>query len=231
MAQLENIKDMKLIRDRVYDLLRHEILVGGFAPGSQLNILNISKQMGVSCAPVREALNKLSKDGLVELIPYKKPIVADGTDEEYNEAFELRLMLEPYALIHAVDSIPDEEINEMMLLLEKMCKEPGTLTGFCDLDMSFHRILYSHASFKFLVSTVESLRFSTMRYYAKRFEDIVKEKRKMYQDESYTAERCIIEQTKEHITILEAVKQRDAQLAAMLLREHISDASSSTCKR
>ena len=65
MAQLESLKDAPLIRDRIYDMLRSEILSGGFAPGDDLNILSISKQLGVSCAPVREALNMLNKDGLI----------------------------------------------------------------------------------------------------------------------------------------------------------------------
>ena len=81
MAQLENLKDTPLIRDRVYDALRKEILMGGFAPGETLNILSISKQMGISCAPIREALNMLNKDGLVELMPYIDVII--GNEEDF----------------------------------------------------------------------------------------------------------------------------------------------------
>ena len=116
MTQFENLKDTMLIRDRVYDALRREILSGGFAPGETLNILGLSKQMGVSCAPVREALNMLNKDGLVDLMPYKKASVAMGTDADYKAAFDLRLMLEPYALLQSIDMIPGSEIRAMELM-------------------------------------------------------------------------------------------------------------------
>ena len=113
MAQLESLKDAPLIRDRIYDMLRSEILSGGFAPGDDLNILSISKQLGVSCAPVREALNMLNKDGLVDLTPYKTASVAVGTEEDYKTAFDLRLILEPYALRQSINLISDEEIAAM----------------------------------------------------------------------------------------------------------------------
>ena len=80
---------------------------------SDLNILSISKQLGVSCAPVREALNMLNKDGLVDLTPYKTASVAVGTEEDYKTAFDLRLILEPYALRQSIDLISDEEIAAM----------------------------------------------------------------------------------------------------------------------
>ena len=128
VTQFENLKDTMLIRDRVYDALRREILSGGFAPGETLNILGLSKQMGVSCAPVREALNMLNKDGLVDLMPYKKASVAMGTDADYKAAFDLRLMLEPYALLQSIDMIPGSEIRAMEL--HRSCK-PGNSYDAC----------------------------------------------------------------------------------------------------
>ena len=222
MAQLENLKDTPLIRDRVYDALRKEILMGGFAPGETLNILSISKQMGISCAPIREALNMLNKDGLVELMPYKKAVVADGTQEDYDVAFDLRLMLEPYAIRHSVEAISDEEIAQMRLRLQSTYDNAGSVAEFYDCDNDFHHLLYRHVDSKLLISTLDTVRTYTMRYYTRRFDMIVAAKRKLYQDDSYDQQKTIRDETKEHMEILDAVAARDGAKAAQLLSNHIS---------
>jgi len=226
MAQLESIKDTMLIRDRVYEALRKNILMGEFVPGEALNILGISKQMGVSCAPVREALNMLNKDGLVELMPYKKATVASGNEADYQVAFDLRLMLEPYALEHSVSSIPQEEIDAMRKTLMVAYDQAQNVTDYLDCDIAFHHMLYAYSDSKLLVSTLDNVRTYTMRYYARRFDMIVEAKRKLYQDQSFDHIRAIRDEIKEHLTILDVVQKRDGKMAAELLREHINaDAS------
>lgn len=226
MTQLENLKDTMLIRDRVYDALRREILSGGFAPGEALNILGISKQMGVSCAPVREALNMLSKDGLVDLMPYKKASVAAGTDADYKTAFDLRLMLEPYALLQSIDKIPASEIRAMELMLDRDCQQVVNVPDFYASDNIFHQMLYQYTDSKLLTSTLDQIRTYTMRYFTRRFDMIVEAKRLHYMDNSYDQIRTIQDEFREHYDILQAVKERDGQRAAALLKDHISMNSS-----
>ena len=222
MSQLESIKDTVLIRDRVYTILRREILNGGFAPGETLNILNLSKQMGVSCAPVREALNLLNKDGLVELMPYKKAKVAEGTPADYGVAYDMRVMLEPYALDKSIAAIPEGEIVAMSTRLQKMYDEPGSISDFYECDTDFHHLLYSHVDSKMLVSTLDSIRTYTVRYYTQRFHVLVDRYRKLHNDPSISVEETIRFEMLEHMAILDAVEKRDAELACRLLREHIS---------
>ena len=222
MVQLENIKENVLIRDRVYEALRKEILSGGFAPGESLNILGISKQMGVSCAPIREALNMLNKDGLVELMPYKKAIVANGTEKDFEVTFALRTMLEPYALSQSIDAIPQKEIDEMRGFLQQMYQSPGTLEKFYDSDNMFHQFLYAYVDSKLLYSQLDNVRTYTVRYYAKRFEMILQNNRKSYPGGEIDINRTIREQTAEHLAILDAIDKRDRELATALLKKHIS---------
>lgn len=226
MAQLESIKNTLLIRDRVYQTIRKEILRGGFMPGEPLNILNISKQMGVSCAPVREAFNMLSKDGLVELMPYKKAVVADGTAEDYETAFDLRVMLEPYALRHSIDKIPREEIQESRAVMQSVLEDPEDLGRYLDSDMSFHQMLYCHVESKFLISTLDAVRTYTMRRYARRFNSIINARRALDPNSSVDQAVAVSSETTEHLGILNAVELRNADLAAELLQKHISESTS-----
>lgn len=222
LPQFENLKDTPLIRDRVYDALRREILSGGFPPGETLNILAISKQMGVSCAPIREALNMLNKDGLVDLAPYKKASVAAGTDADYKAAFELRLMLEPYALQQSIDMIPDDVIDSMQDKLAQDREKVETVADFYTCDNEFHRFLYAYTNSKLLISTLDNVRTYTMRYFSRRFDMIVEAKRKHYMDSSYDNILTIRDELREHADILQAVKERNVDKATQLLKEHIS---------
>ncbi len=222
MPQFEALKDTPLIRDRVYDTLRGEILTGGFAPGETLNILAISKQMGVSCAPIREALNMLTKDGLVDLAPHKKASVAVGTDADYKVAFELRLMLEPYALQQSIGLIPKAEINAMQIKLEKDYGTVESITDFFACDNEFHQLLYRYTNSKLLIATLDNVRTYTMRYFARRFDMIVAAKRTQYRIPSYDQISTIRDELREHAEILESVVQRDGDTAVRRLKEHIS---------
>ena len=225
MAKFENLKDTVLIRDRVYEVLRREILIGNLVPGEALNILEISKQIGVSCAPIREALNLLNKDGLVDLMPYKKARVAVGTDEDYDVAFDLRVLMEPYALVASINDIPLKSIFEMRERLTKMYEHPGTISDFYDCDISFHSMMYSSSKSKLLISTLDAVRTYTVRYYSRRFEIIVKAKQKFYENDAFDESMTIKDETREHMVILDAVEKRDCVLAEKLLREHISSNS------
>ncbi len=222
MSQLESIKDAVLIRDRVYEMLRREILNGGFAPGETLNILSISKQIGVSCAPVREALNLLNKDGLVDLMPYKKAKVAEGSQADYDTAYDMRILLEPYALEKSIDAIPEEELAAMRERLQAMRAEPGTISDFFESDNAFHHMLYSHVDSKLLVSTLDSLRTYAVRYYTRRFYALVDRFRRLSGDPEASEGDTIRGEMEEHLAILDAVERRDCAEACRRLKEHIS---------
>lgn len=227
MARLESINNTPLFRDRVYEVLRKEILSGGFAPGESLNILGISKEMGVSCAPVREALNLLEKDGLVELMPYKRAIVANGTDIDYEVAFDLRIMLEPYALKHSALLIPKEALSEMRNILEDCYNHPDSVADFYDVDDQFHHMLYDYLDSKLMISTLNMVRVYTKRYYYRRFDMLVTGKKKQNHNDAFNEEMTIRDETMEHISILDAIEAGDVDKAVRLLEQHINMTSSS----
>lgn len=222
MPRLESIKDNYLIRDRVYEMLRREILSGGFNPGEPLNILGISKQLGVSSAPVREAINMLSKDGLVELMPYKKAVVADGSEDDYNVAFDIRRMLEPYALENSIKDIPDEDIRHVRRILEELYANPTDLVDYLSSDNALHKILYDYCDSRLIITLLDTVRTYTMRYYAKRFDTIMSAQKERLGDDSLDEASVIKAETKEHLAILKAVEERDTDKAMQLLRDHIN---------
>ncbi len=84
------------LSDKVYNAIRLSILRDDFPPGYTLCIEDLATELGVSTTPVREALARLSGDGLVDLEPNKKPIVASISRDEITHLYSIRRLLEPY---------------------------------------------------------------------------------------------------------------------------------------
>lgn len=79
---------------RVYEQLRDEIVSGSLSPGEQLVEARIAEELGVSKTPVREALIRLQRDGLVEIEPYRGARVLEPSGDDVREVLELRTLLE-----------------------------------------------------------------------------------------------------------------------------------------
>lgn len=79
---------------RVYERLRDEIVDGSLSPGEQLVEARIAEDLGVSKTPVREALIRLQRDGLVEIEPYRGARVLEPSGDDVREVLELRSLLE-----------------------------------------------------------------------------------------------------------------------------------------
>ncbi len=85
-------------RELVFRKLREAILSGRFQPGQRLLERELVARMGVSRTPIREALRKLEREGLVTTFPYKGPIVTMPTPESAREVYEARAALEGQAV-------------------------------------------------------------------------------------------------------------------------------------
>ena len=215
MPEFENFGDSLLLRDRVYQAIKKEIMLGNLSPGERLNILDLANKMNISCAPVREALNMLSKDGLVELSPHRRPMVASGSKEDYLVAWELRRMLEPYAARYSINIIPQKKIDEVRVQLERLLKSPTDLIAYTEADMAVHELLHIYSGSKILSSTLTAVKTYSMRF------------RYMFSNEHLNDPRALkehIEQsTREHLGILDALSARDGDLAFRTVLQHIDN--------
>lgn len=112
---------MPSARDLVYGELRRRLMAGAFLPGQRLREEHIASEMAVSRTPVRNAIERLAADGLVKRDGRRGTVVLGWLDRDINEAFELRLLLEPYAArAAALRATPEqvdalEDINRHML--------------------------------------------------------------------------------------------------------------------
>src|SRR5258708_39086223 len=82
--------------ERVLDSLRDRILSGAYAVGFHLRESQVAAELGVSRTPIREALQRLAVEGLIDLYPNRGARVAGWSEQELEEIFGLRILLESY---------------------------------------------------------------------------------------------------------------------------------------
>ncbi|MDF3306201.1 GntR family transcriptional regulator [Rhodococcus sp. ACS1] len=128
----------------VAGVLRTAILDGTLAPGSQLREAHIAADLGVSRAPLREALGILADEGLVVKIAYKGAFVAEVSAQGMAEIASLRKRLEPYAIELAMPRLAAGGRTKVIRALQDMARgaDDGDMTRTIDAHMSFHRVFY-----------------------------------------------------------------------------------------
>lgn len=102
-----------LLRDRIYDELRRQILRGSRRPGEQLSVSRLAAKYQVSASPIREALTALKRDGLVDVIPRVGCFVSQITLKDIIDTFQMRLILEAACAELAASHITDEEVRRL----------------------------------------------------------------------------------------------------------------------
>lgn len=141
---------------RAYDELRTAVLQGAYAEGSHLSEDMLARSLGCSRTPVREALRRLSAEGLVELLPNRGARVVDWSQENLEEVFRLRAMLESYGAFLAAQAMEREDIARLYKLVDRMDEVAldvgeSSRARLAQLDVDFHhRVLVGGGSRRLL---------------------------------------------------------------------------------
>ena len=101
------------VREMTYEFLKSSVLSGHFTPGERLTEEHLAKRLGVSRTPVREALHKLESEGLIKPLETRGFIVSRDSKDEVEELFELRAILEGYALRIISEKISEEDLKQL----------------------------------------------------------------------------------------------------------------------
>jgi DNA-binding GntR family transcriptional regulator len=193
--------------DWVFENLREEIVSLDIEPGAAIVESDIARRFGVSTTPVREALQRLAKDGLVVLSRYRGATVLKLEERDVREIYQLREAVEPLAVRLAVPQLTEAEISSMASLLGD-AEEALTLGNWDKLSQcnrQFHGIFITRSGNKRLQQVLENLQ----------------EQNRVIALLTWRTHGHDVREQEEHLAILEAVRARDGELAAERLREHI----------
>lgn len=132
---------------QVFETLKEQIVSGVLAPKAQLSEVELSGRLGVSRTPVREALIKLTEEGLVQIIPQVGTFVAPISLESVRQAQFIREHLECGLIVEAAKSIDQGTLRRLRENLEQQGRaaKDDDLDRFYELDESFHASLASLA--------------------------------------------------------------------------------------
>lgn len=133
--------------DTVADTLREAILDGSLRAGSQLRETHVSAELGISRAPLREALRRLEEEGLVVKIPFKGAYVAEVSKQSIDDISRLRSVLEPWAVEQGLDVLREERLAELRKLIGSLSSaaQAGNVQRSIDAHLAFHRAVYEAA--------------------------------------------------------------------------------------
>ena len=208
VTKLPDLNDLNgPLASRVYTAVKSAILELDFLPGAVIRKSEVCDQLGLSRSPVSEALAKLSNEGLVDIVPQSGTRVARLSMASIKEDSFLREALEVAAARHAALHRSDETVARLArnIEMQKLLIEDADKEDFIRTDVAFHQVIMATTNIKRLPATVQSVSQHLDRA---RLLPLPEPGR-------------LAETVSEHIEILDAIRDKDAEAAQDAMRRHV----------
>lgn len=131
--------------DYTIDVLREAIRTGRFVPGQRLVVADITREFAVSAGPVREAIRRLTGEGLVEIFPHRGASVRMITITDLREVYQLREAVEGAAARLAASNVDEEsfrrELLDLQIEMDVIVRDAST-DRFIDNNRKLHDLIY-----------------------------------------------------------------------------------------
>ena len=207
------------LNEQVYALLKAAIMRGSLRPGQRLSVGGLAKRFGVSATPVREALQRLSIDGLVEVSPRRGTNVSEFTRRNVQETFHTRRIIE-CAAAAKVASVSEETLQHMRAIAQEFraLRQGDAFSDYRQYiaaDSEFHHDIVGLLQSSQLSEFYDRLRWA---------EQLV---RGLAQSNYQRAEVTVAE----HESILRAFQARDADDACAAILRHLKNAEADLLRR
>jgi DNA-binding GntR family transcriptional regulator len=174
----EPLLKMQLLKEQVYDYLREKMRTGEISPGSEINLDETSRKLGVSRTPLRDALLELEMEGFVTIYPRRGVVVNRLSLRDIRNFYEIIGALESSALLSAFHNLGDREVRGMERLIERMTKalEAGDFDRYYRHNLDFHETYLDLCGNENLVGVVRTLKkrlydFPRQRGFIKEWEE------------------------------------------------------------
>lgn len=195
------------LREQAYDAIKRRIIRLDYAPGAYLNAAQVCADTGFGLTPVAQALNRLTLEGMIEMIPRKGAIVRPVSLEEVLQIIDVRLVNEPFSarLAAARASAADLAGIEAAVARAPALMRRRDIEGLMLLDREFHQRIARSTRNPVLAELLLGLHERSLRFWFLSLSD---------REHLDAVQR-------EHQEILDALKARDPERAAEAMRTHI----------
>lgn len=203
--------DRESLASQVYESIRDAIILGELIPGSLHSMYHLAGVLGVSRTPVREALIKLSDQGMIRFERNRGIRILLTTIHDLEEIFSLRLLLEVPATFRATDQFSATDRRHLRQALDALneigADDPkGRARDHLECDARFHHVIMNAAGNQRLATFIDTLR-DLQQVRGVSTVGVTRDFQDVYQD---------------HLTIYERIVAGDAAGAATAMRDHIS---------
>jgi len=183
------------------------ILKGSLAAGAKITERDLAERLGMSRAPVREAIRELVSVGLLEQISPRQIVVRQLELTEVREIFEIREMLEARAVSLATERITTDQYNslEKLHLAMKTTASKCEFSDYFDLNIAFHKLIHEIASAPRLATLIDQVMRESL----------------LFRSRGLVDEKNIRASIEEHEQLLKALRAGDGELASLLMSRHI----------
>ncbi len=204
----------KSLATEVYLQLKQGILNGTLAAGTRLLEMEIAEQMGISRAPVREALRTLEADRLVDFQVNQGAYVRKLDKDEIWEIYTARSLIEGYVASLAAKRASSEDINRLKRSLESVLSaaERGDFEATVAKDFEFHRLIWEISGHRLFIEILDHLEGQI----------------RMFMAVQAPLFAHLINSVKDHIGIVNAIANADSETASKTIQQHIQDAGALT---
>lgn len=204
---MKAITQLKMVpaREHVANALRRAILTRELQPGDVINLNDMAQKLGVSNTPVREALQILAQDGLVEQRRNKGAVVLGVNAQRIREYYQVRAILEREVASMAAESQDEAQIERIRQAFsdEDEIVQNGHFDEYAEYNSRFHREIWACSNNQKLISMLSSLWINTSQSTA---EDVRKNSQISHS---------------EHKELLTAILNKDAKEAGSIMHAHI----------
>lgn len=212
----KGLSDGKNLSERAHESIRRDILNGELFPGDKLQIEAISERYGIGIAPVREALNRLSSEGLVERKSQRGFFVATLSITDLEELVKTRIWLETKALAESIKNADESWEEQLVLSFHRLARThrrmplqsgPESSEEWEARHKEFHMLLLDRCGSSWLLGFCSSMMDQAVRY----------------RNLSMNVHPSLLRRegaAAEHQALLDAAIERNADLACTLLADH-----------
>ena len=194
-------------------VLRHisqDIVEGRLEPGQHLPELRVCEELGVSRSPVREAIQRLAAEGLVEVVPRRGAFVADLSPSEVGDVFEVRANLEALSARLAADVATESDVDELRAINQECVDavDENDFSAFFERNDAFHRAIAGITGNAYLQRVRQAAAARTYRPLFLHLSNV---------DHLRTS-------VAEHAELVTAIEQRASAQAGRIAQEHLDHA-------
>jgi DNA-binding GntR family transcriptional regulator len=205
---------VKIVRvplaEEIRNVLREMILSGVLQPGQRITEQQVAHDVGTSQGPVREAFASLCQEGLLISLPHRGTFVSSVSEAEARMAYALRSLIEPHVMELALPKITGEVLTQLEADIATMrtAADTGDVTSHAAADAQFHGRFYELAGSDVLVTTWQTLSASIRQFVVLVAPHYVPN---------------LGESAQSHVTFLELIRQKDADLIQAEVSEHVQN--------